>query len=109
MSDLISRSALLESLIHCDGLGRKSFEAVIKTINEQPTVEMKSKGGWKCKPHQKRFLNRLSKQCCYESKVVEGIAHDGKCEGGMGSDKSLGYLNSYCVSCPYLKLRKVVE
>lgn len=39
MSDLISRSALLESLIHCDGLGRKSLEAVIKTINEQPTVE----------------------------------------------------------------------
>ena len=38
MSDLISRSALLESLIHCDGLGRKSFEAVIKTINEQPTA-----------------------------------------------------------------------
>ena len=38
MNDLISRSALLESLIHCDALGRKSFEAVIKHINEQPTV-----------------------------------------------------------------------
>lgn len=38
MSDLISRSTLLESLIHCDGLGRKSLEAVIKTINEQPIV-----------------------------------------------------------------------
>lgn len=36
--DLISRSALLESLIHCDGLGRKSLEAVIKHINEQPTA-----------------------------------------------------------------------
>lgn len=41
MSDLISRSALLEALVHCDGLGRKSCEAVIKTINEQPTVEAK--------------------------------------------------------------------
>ena len=39
MSDLISRSALLESMIHCDGLGRKSMEAVLKVINEQPTVE----------------------------------------------------------------------
>lgn len=38
MSDLISRSALMESLIHCDGLGRKSLEAVIKTIKEQPTA-----------------------------------------------------------------------
>lgn len=39
MSDLISRSALLESLMHCDGLGRKSFDAVLQTINELPTVE----------------------------------------------------------------------
>lgn len=39
MSDIISRSALIEALVHCDGLGRKSCEAVIKTINELPTVE----------------------------------------------------------------------
>jgi benzoyl-CoA reductase/2-hydroxyglutaryl-CoA dehydratase subunit BcrC/BadD/HgdB len=38
MSDLISRSQLMESLIYCDGLGRKSLEAVIKTISEQPTA-----------------------------------------------------------------------
>lgn len=38
MSDLISRSALLESLMHCDALGRKSFEAVMEIIKEQPTA-----------------------------------------------------------------------
>lgn len=39
MSDLISRIALLESLMHCDGLGRKSLDTVLQTINEQPTVD----------------------------------------------------------------------
>lgn len=38
MSDLISRSALLESLIYCQGLGRKSCELVVTTINNQPAV-----------------------------------------------------------------------
>lgn len=37
-NDLISRQTLLESLIHCNGLGRKSFEAVIEVIKQQPTV-----------------------------------------------------------------------
>lgn len=57
MSDLISRSALMESLIHCDGLGRKSLEAVIKTINEQPTacdVDKVVEG-----------LEDLIQRCCY--------------------------------------------
>lgn len=36
--DLISRSALIESLVYCNGLGRKSCEAVLRTINEQPTA-----------------------------------------------------------------------
>lgn len=40
MSDLISRSALLESLMHCDGLGRKSLDTVLQRINEQPTAEV---------------------------------------------------------------------
>lgn len=38
MSDLIDREALLESLIYCQGLGRKSCELVVTTINNQPTV-----------------------------------------------------------------------
>ena len=46
MSDLISRSALLESLIYCKELGRKSAEAVGKVINEQPTVEIPVRGEW---------------------------------------------------------------
>ena len=36
MSDLISKEKLLESLIYCKELGRRSLEAVKKTINEQP-------------------------------------------------------------------------
>jgi Zn finger protein HypA/HybF involved in hydrogenase expression len=39
MNDLISRSALKESLIHCKELGRKSFEAVLKVIDNQSTIE----------------------------------------------------------------------
>ena len=39
MNDLISRSALIDSLYSCEGLkGRRTIEAVITTINEQPTV-----------------------------------------------------------------------
>lgn len=38
MSDLISRSALYDALIKCDGLGRKSCEAVVKVIMNQPTA-----------------------------------------------------------------------
>ena len=41
MSDYISKSALMDALIYCDGLGRKSLEAVVKTINEQPTLDEK--------------------------------------------------------------------
>lgn len=40
MNDLISRSALIDSLYSCEGLkGRRTIEAVVTTINEQPTVE----------------------------------------------------------------------
>ena len=40
MSDLISREALIDSLYSCEELkGRKTTEAVAKTIMEQPTVE----------------------------------------------------------------------
>ena len=40
MSDLISREALIDSLYSCEELkGRKTIEAVAKTIMEQPTVE----------------------------------------------------------------------
>ena len=38
MSDLISRSALLEALVYCQGLGRKSCEAVAEVIKNQPTA-----------------------------------------------------------------------
>lgn len=38
MGRLIDADVLLESLIHCDGLGRKSLEVVIKHINKQPTA-----------------------------------------------------------------------
>lgn len=40
MGDLISKSALLESLIHCEDLkGRRAVEAVAKLINEAPEVD----------------------------------------------------------------------
>lgn len=39
MSDLISRRKLRESLVCCEGLGRRSLEAVLSAINEQPTIE----------------------------------------------------------------------
>lgn len=39
MEDLISRSALLESLIYCEDLkGRRTTEVVAKLINDAPTA-----------------------------------------------------------------------
>ena len=46
MGDLISKEKLLESLIHCNGLGRRSLEAVMETIKEQPTIELPVRGEW---------------------------------------------------------------
>lgn len=36
MDDLISKSELLTNLIHCKGLGRQSFEALIKFLEDYP-------------------------------------------------------------------------
>lgn len=42
MCDLISRSALIDSLYSCEGLmGRRTIESVVTTINEQTAVEAK--------------------------------------------------------------------
>ena len=38
MSDLISRSELIENLMKCEQLGRKSFWIIVNAINEQPTA-----------------------------------------------------------------------
>ena len=38
MSDLISRSALMESLIKCKGLGRNSCGLVAEVIKNQPNA-----------------------------------------------------------------------
>lgn len=70
MSDLISRSALYDALIKCDGLGRKSCEAVVKVIKNQPTaydvdkvvVELKKK---------KRFFHGGTLQEYYYGKGID--------------------------------------
>lgn len=36
MDDLISKSELLTALIHCKGLGRKSFESLIEFLENYP-------------------------------------------------------------------------
>lgn len=41
MSNLISKSGLLESLIHCKELGRRSCEAVANVIKEEPSTSEK--------------------------------------------------------------------
>lgn len=53
MSDLISRSALIErlekSLIHIDGTTKRTTEIIIQEINNAPTIEAKPivHGEWK--------------------------------------------------------------
>ena len=37
MNDLISKSELLTNLIHCKGLGRESFQALINFLEDYPT------------------------------------------------------------------------
>lgn len=38
MGRLIDADEFAESLIYCDGLGRRSLEAILKTLKEQPTA-----------------------------------------------------------------------
>lgn len=38
MGRLIDADSFAENLIHCSGLGRKSFELVLKALNAQPTA-----------------------------------------------------------------------
>ena len=38
MGRLIDADAFAESLIYCDGVGRKSFELVLNALKEQPTA-----------------------------------------------------------------------
>lgn len=40
MDNLISKEELFEALIHCKGLGRRSLEAVIQTINKQKVYDL---------------------------------------------------------------------
>ena len=40
MDNLISKDELFEALIHCQGLGRRSLEAVIQTINERKVYDL---------------------------------------------------------------------
>lgn len=37
MDNYINKNKFLDSLIHCEGLGRKSLEALIKHLNNYPT------------------------------------------------------------------------
>lgn len=59
MSDLINRSMLLDSLIYCQGLGRKSCELVAATINNQPIIseqEIRDKA-------IEDFVDKLKEKC----------------------------------------------
>lgn len=38
MGRLVDADSFAENLIHCSGLGRKSFELVLKALNTQPTA-----------------------------------------------------------------------
>ena len=38
MGRLIDADSFAENLIHCSGLGRKSFELVLNALNAQPTA-----------------------------------------------------------------------
>ena len=40
MNNLISKEELLEALMHCKGLGRKSLEAVLQVINDLKVYDL---------------------------------------------------------------------
>ena len=83
MSDYIRKSALIDSLIYCDGLGRKSLEAVVKTINEQPTLDKKEI----IRKHFERVVERLESikiggECRHKCKHYDWTV--GACNGECG-------------------------
>lgn len=75
MSDLISRSALIESLISCKALGRKSYEAVVEVIKEQPTVEP-VRGEWK---YYKKQRIAVCSNCSFERNLDDNFGRAISC------------------------------
>lgn len=74
MSDLISREALIDSLYSCEELkGRKTTEAVAKTIMEQPTVEAVPKS--------------YAEQIRWERDVAVGQLNEIGCQFGQKMDE----------------------
>lgn len=74
MGDLISREALIDSLYSCEELkGRKTTEAVAKTIMEQPTVEAVSKS--------------YAEQIRWERDVAVGQLNEIGCQFGQKMDE----------------------
>ena len=95
MSDLISKSALLDSLISCKELGRKSFEAVIKTIEEQSVTDEKE---IICK-----FMERIVERLETELKLAEEEKERCIRENPLQFDSAKGYVNAISVAIDMIK------
>lgn len=95
MSDLISKSALLDSLIYCKGLGRMSLEAVVKTIEEQSVTDEKE---IICK-----FMERIVEKLETELKLAEEEKERCIRENPLQFDSAKGYVNAISVAIEMIK------
>jgi len=81
MSRLIDADAFAENLIHCKGLGRKTYEAVLNALKEQPTAYNVDKVIHKIHCH---YIDRIDdadseeiKKLQIDNKVICGIIRNG--------------------------------
>lgn len=72
MSRLIDADAFAENLIYCKGLGRKSYEAVLDALKEQPAAFNVDKVIHKIHCH---FIDRIDDA---EQEEIEKLKHDNK-------------------------------
>jgi hypothetical protein len=90
MSDLISRSTLEESLTHCKELGRKTFEAVLNVIKEQPAIEAVSVVHGEVVTHTDRY-HVMHQRCSVCGNELEWKKYPNYCDNCGAKLKALEY------------------
>lgn len=91
MDDLMSKSKFKEALISCQGLGRKSIEAVLKTMDEQPTIEAVPVVHGEWIKEMGAFFPRYICSACREKYGAEWYRHCPSCGAKMKAKKGFKY------------------
>lgn len=85
MSDLISKSALIEALIKCKGLGRKSCELVAEAIKNQPEAYNVDKVVEQINETREIFESQHIVPCINMDRATEIVKRGGIDDGNSGN------------------------